>query len=346
MSRWANRRVVLAEEPAGHVTPDHFTIDSGTVPSPSAGEVLVRVVYAQVAPAARAVMTTTTSFPRARPGDGIFTAVVGEVVECPGSELPLGTIVTGYGLWEEYLLAPVSAVRPVTPRKHMYEHLGLLGMNGLSAYFGVTALSQIAPGSTFVVSAAAGGVGHIAGQIVKVLGARVVGITGSTVKNKTLVDDLGFTAAVNRRATSLADQLIEACPEGIDIYFDNAGGPLLETLLPLMNRKGRIVCCGQTAVYDSAEDAISAPGPRGIPQIMINKSLRLEGFMTADFASEWPLALDQLAMWADEGKVIPLTDIRNGLDSAPQALVDLLDGKNLGQMVVRIAPEQPSLTAA
>ncbi|MET7998329.1 NADP-dependent oxidoreductase [Amycolatopsis sp. NPDC005232] len=338
--------MVLAEEPIGHLSPDHFTITEGPVPYPLEREVLVRVVYAQVRPGARAVMTTTTAFPRTRPGDGIFTAVVGEVVESPDSALPLGTIVTGYGVWEEYLLAPASAVRPVAPRKHMYEHLGLLGMNGLTAYFGVTALGRIRPGSTFVVSAAAGGVGHVAGQIAKVLGARVVGITGSTVKNETLVDDLGFAAAVDRRSATFADRLIEACPDGVDVYFDNVGGPLLDTLLPLMNRNGRVVCCGTTSAYDSAEDAVVAPGPRGIPQILINKSLHLEGLLVANFAADWPSALEQLAGWADDGKIVPLTDVRNGLDSAPQALVDLLEGKNLGQMVVQIAPEEDPLSAA
>jgi NADPH-dependent curcumin reductase CurA len=343
MEYLSNRQIVLAEELSGRLAERHFAVRVTPVRNRLPDEVLIRVIFAQVPPAARAVMTTTTPFPRTLPGDGIFTAVVGEVVDAPQGGPPPAAIVTCFGGWEQYTLAPVSQVREVPARQRLYEHLGLLGLNGLTAYFGVSSVGRADSGETVVVSAAAGGVGHLAGQIAQIAGARVIGITGSDAKNRLLVNELGFAAAVNRRSDTFTRELRDLCGNGIDVYFDNTGGPVLDTVLPLMAPYGRIVCCGATATYDSADDAVRAPGPRGIPQLVINNRLVIEGLLTSDFLDEWPAALERLARWAAEEQLVALTDLRDGLDAAPAALVAMLAGDNLGQMVVRIGPDpQPS----
>jgi NADPH-dependent curcumin reductase CurA len=332
-----NHQVVLAESPSGELGVHHFKSVTTEIPPRGADEVLIRNVYAQVAPAARAVMTNTTHFPRTRPGDGILTTVVGEVIEGPADGPAPGTIVTCVARWEEYSTVPVSQVRPVQAGGPLIRQLGLLGRNGLAAYFGMFRVGQVKAGETVVVSAAAGGVGHLAGQLARIAGARVVGITGSEEKNRILREELGFTAAVNRRSPMFLSHLSAACGDGADVFFDNVGGAALDAMLPLMNHHGRIVCCGAVAGYDTGQDAVLAPGPRGIPQLLVNKALRIEGFATADFLPEWPDALDRLADWADQLKEI--TKVWEGLDSAPEALVAMLAGENTGQVVVRIGPD-------
>jgi NADPH-dependent curcumin reductase CurA len=191
-----------------------------------------------------------------------------------------------------------------------------------------------------VVSAAAGGVGHVAGQIARTAGARVIGITGSDEKNRKLEAEYGFAHTVNHRSATFVDDLRDACGEtGADVFFDNVGGTVLDAMLPLMGHHGRIVCCGAAAQYDDKEDAVLQPGPRGIPQHLFNKALRMEGIFTPDYVSEWAEGARQLAAWLDEGTIEAATHIWNGLDSAPEALVAVLSGENFGQALVRISPD-------
>jgi NADPH-dependent curcumin reductase CurA len=338
MKTVVNHKIVLAEPPSGKLGVHHFKSVTTEVPPLSQDQVLIRVVYAQIPPAARAVMTNTTPFPLTQPGEGIFTAVVGEVVDGPPDGPAPGTMVTSYGGWEEYSTVGVSQVRPVPADGSLLHHLGLLGHNGLAAYFGMLNVGQIKAGETVVVSAAAGGVGHLAGQVARIAGARVIGITGSDEKNRILKEELEFSGTANRRSPTFPSDLRAACEEGADIFFDNVGGPVLDSMLPLMAAHGRVVCCGAVAGYDANQDAVLAPGPRGIPQLIINKSLRIEGFLTADFMSEWSDALDKLAGWAQQGQLKAITKVWDGLDTAPDALVAMLAGENVGQVVVKIGP--------
>jgi NADPH-dependent curcumin reductase CurA len=317
----------------------HFKSVTAEIPPLSPDQVLIRVIYAQVPPAARAVMTNTTAFPRTRPGEGIFTAVVGEVVDGPATGPAAGAIVTCFAGWEDYSVVPVSQVRPVRAEGPLHDHLGVLGHNGLAAYFGMLKVSEVKADDNVVVSAAAGGVGHLAGQLAGIAGARVIGITGSDDKNRILEEELGFSATVNRRSPTFATDLRAVCADGADVFFDNVGGGVLEAMLPLMAAHGRVVCCGAVASYDTAQDAVVAPGPRGIPLLIVNKALRLEGFLTADFMPEWDDALHQLAGWTQEGQLKTITKIWNGLDAAPAALVAMLAGENIGQVVVRVGPD-------
>jgi NADPH-dependent curcumin reductase CurA len=334
-----NHQIVLAEAPSGRLGVKHFKSVTTEIPPLSPDQVLIRAIYAQVPPAARAVMTNTTAFPLTRPGEGIFTAVVGEVVAGPAAGPAAGAIVTCFAGWEEYSVVPVSRVRPVGAEGPLHHHLGVLGHNGLAAYFGMLKVGQVTADDAVVVSAAAGGVGHLAGQLARIAGARVIGITGSDDKNRILEDELGFSATLNRRSPTFATDLRGACPDGADVFFDNVGGGVLEAVLPLMAAHGRVVCCGAVASYDTAQDAVLAPGPRGIPQLVINKALRLEGFLTADFMPQWGDALDRLAGWTQQGQLKAITKVWDGLDAAPEALVAMLAGENIGQVVVRVAPD-------
>jgi NADPH-dependent curcumin reductase CurA len=334
-----NHQIVLAEAPSGTLGVHHFKSVTTEIPPLSPDQVLIRAIYAQVPPAARAVMTNTTAFPLTRPGEGIFTAVVGEVVEGPADGPAAGAIVTCFAGWEDYSVVAVSQVRAVRVEGPLYHHLGVLGHNGLAAYFGMLKVGEVTADDTVVVSAAAGGVGHLAGQLARITGARVIGITGSDDKNRILEEELGFSATVNRRCPTFATDLRAACPDGANVFFDNVGGGVLEAILPLMAAHGRVVCCGAVASYDTAQDAVLAPGPRGIPLLIVNKALRLEGFLTTDFMPEWGDALDQLTGWTQQGQLKAITKVWDGLDAAPAALVAMLAGENIGQVVVRVGPD-------
>jgi NADPH-dependent curcumin reductase CurA len=334
-----NRQAVLAVAPVGRLHVDHVKTISAAISARAADEVLVRVIYAQIASGTRAIMTHTTPFPMTIIGQPVFAAVVGEVIDGPAVGPAPGTMVTGFGGWAEYVLIPLAGVRPVSVETPLHHHVGVLGHNGLAAYFGMLSVSEAKTDETVVVSAAAGGVGHIAGQLARIAGARVIGITGSAAKNRVLEDELGFSATINRRSPTFASELQATCRDGVDVYFDNVGNPLLDKILPLMADHGRVVCCGAVASYDGVDDNVKIPGPHGIPQLIINKALRMQGILTSDFVRKWNHALEQLAAWTRDGVLIPVTKIWDGLDNAPQALVSMLAGDNLGQVVVQVGSE-------
>jgi len=341
MERLLNRRVVLAQCPQGPIQRQHFDLVTAEIDEVPDGHVVLRVILAQIAPAARAVMTTTTTgFDQTKVGDGILCAVVGEVVATsPGGPAP-GSIVTSYALWEEYAVIPAAQTLPVLPGHPLVHNLGALGLDGLTAYFGMTRIGHPRTAETVVISAASGGVGHLAGQIAHHAGARVVGITGSDCKNQRLRAGYRFAQTVNHRSPAFLDDLRAACGEsGADVYFDNVGGPVLDAMPPLMARRGRIVCCGAAAQYDMKDNDLIQPGPQGIPQYLINGSLRLEGFVVADFRPDWAQAISQLSEWLADGSIMTAIQMWEGLESAPEALWAVLAGESFGQAVVRIAPD-------
>lgn len=307
------------------------------------GHVAVKVRFIQIAPAARAVMTSTTGFDRTDVGDGILGTLVGDVVvTCPDGPA-LGSTVMGYGFWEEYAVVPAAQTLPVFTGQPLVHNLGALGLNGLTAYFGMTRIANPKPGETVVISAASGGVGHLAGQIAHQAGARTVGITGSDTKNQRLQAEFNFGRTVNRHSATFLEDLGAACGEsGADVYFDNAGGTVLNAMLPLMSSHGRIVSCGATAHYDSQDDGIIQPGPQGIPQLLINKCLRIEGFLVADYVHEWASARKQLSKWLNNGTITSAVQSWRGLENAPDALIAVLAGQNFGQAIVELDENQDS----
>jgi NADPH-dependent curcumin reductase CurA len=267
------------------------------------------------------------------PGQVMSGFAIGEVVDSKSGGLKAGDIVEGDWGWQDYAVLPARRLTRRTTKAPLELLIGPLSVTGLTAYFGLLNVGQPKPGDTVLVSAAAGAVGTMVGQIARLAGCRVVGTAGGQDKCDWLVRDLGFDAAVDYKAGGVYRALRAVCPNGIDVYFDNTGGPVLEAALSLMNLRGRIVCCGNVSQYDVEKPA---PGPMAVPGLVVTKRLRLEGFIVMDFYDQRAEAEAKLARWVEEGKIKAIVDIVDGLDKAPQALIGLFEGRNRGKMAVRV----------
>jgi NADPH-dependent curcumin reductase CurA len=331
-----NRQILLAERPSGKLEESHFKAVDSTIGEPGASEVLVRTVLLSIDPANRAWMQGRTYREQLEAGEVMAGFTLCEVVASNDPHLPVGAVVTCEAGWQEYAIIPAGRVMPVTVRGPLTHHMSVLGITGLTAYFGVLNVGRPQRGETFVISAAAGATGSVAGQIARIQGARVVGVTGSDDKNRMLERELGFEATVNHRSETLREDLATACPNGIDVYFDNVGGRVLEAALSLMRTHGRIACCGSVSQYDSASPGA---GPAGVPGRLITRRLRMEGFLVSDFVGEWGKAQEELADWVKSGELKVLEDVVEGLDAAPRALIGMLAGDNVGKRIVRVGPD-------
>ena len=300
---------------------------------PGPGEVLVRTILLSMDAANRGWMQGRTYREQLVPGQVMAGVTLCEVVAERDTGIPVGSVVACEAGWQQFAVLPARAVRQIQVRGPLTHHLSVLGVTGLTAYFGLLEIGRPQPGETLLVSAAAGATGNVVGQLAHLHGARVIGITGSDEKNKLLVNDLNFDAALNYRSPSFVDELRAHCPHGIDVYFDNVGAPILEAALPRMSLHGRVVCCGAISQYDTAE---RPPGTRGVPGLVITKRLRLEGFVVLDYADQWAAAETQLAQWVAAGDLQVLEEVVDGLDAAPAALVGLLAGENVGKRLVRV----------
>jgi len=336
MTERPNRQILLAERPKGKLEESHFKAIDSTIGDPSPGELLVRTILLSIDPANRAWMQGRTYREQLGAGEVMAGGALCEVVAANASSILEGSIVVCEAGWQQYAIVPANRVMPVNVRGPLTHHMSVLGITGLTAYLGLLDVGRPQKGETVVVSAAAGATGSVAGQIARIVGARVVGVTGSDDKNRLLERDLGFDATVNHRGEKLREDIAVACPNGIDVYFDNVGGRVLEAVLPLMRAHGRIVCCGAVSQYDSAAPA---PGPAGVPGQLIVKRLRMEGFLVSDFIGDWAKAQEQLASWVASGELKVLEDVVEGLESAPRALVGILAGDNVGKRMVRVAPD-------
>jgi NADPH-dependent curcumin reductase CurA len=328
-----NRQWLYARQPAGKIGKDTFQWTETAIPVPREGEVLVRTRMLSLDPANRAWMMGKTYRDALEPGQVMSGFAIGEVVESKSSGLKAGDIVEGDWGWQDYAAMPARRLTKRTTKAPFELLVGPLSITGLTAYFGLLNIGQPKPGDTVLVSAAAGAVGTMAGQIAKLAGCRVVGTAGGQDKCDWLVRDLGFDAAVDYKAGGVYRALRAVCPNGVDVYFDNTGGPVLEAALSLMNLRGRIVCCGNVSQYDVEKPA---PGPMAVPGLVVTKRLRLEGFVVMDFFDQRAEAEARLARWVEEGKIKAIVDIVDGLDKAPQALIGLFEGRNKGKMAVRV----------
>lgn len=258
---------------------------------------------------------------------------VGEVVASTTKGFQSGDLVSGELGWQLYAAIDAAALKK-HDRTHRPEHiLGVLGITGLTAYFGMLDVGRPRPGETVLVSGAAGAVGSIAGQIAKLSGCRVVGTTRGADKCRWIVDELGFDAAVDYTAGNLDRDLKTACPDGIDVYFDNTGGDVLAAALRRMNLFGRVSCCGAVSQYDTTTPA---PGPIGVPGFLVTKRIRMEGFVVMDFYVRRAEAEAALARWVAEGKLKAPVDVVEGFANMPAALAGMFAGKNRGKLVVRV----------
>jgi len=334
LSATTNRQFHLARLPDGPLTRDCFSLAVAAVPEPKDGEVLLKTRLVSVDAANRAWMQGATYRSALRAGTVMAAWGVGEVVESRHPDFTAGDLAFGDCGWQEYAALPGRSLvkqSQVTPLSHL---LSVYGVSGLTAYFGLTEVGRARSGETVVISAAAGAVGTLAGQIARVLGCRVVGIAGGEEKCRWLTDQVGYDAAIDYKSGPIGGRLEAACPGGIDLYFDNVGGDILEAALTHMKLHGRVACCGAVSAYDVASQP--AHGPRGVPFLLVVKRLRMEGFIVSDFVDARDEVLARLRSWVEAGRLTVIEDIVEGFDSLPDALIGLLQGKNRGKRMVRI----------
>jgi NADPH-dependent curcumin reductase CurA len=330
-----NRQIIVRELPQGELTEAHFEMHEGDMPSAGDGEVLVRTILISVDAANRAWMAGPTYREAVKEGDVMHAYCIAEVAQSGDKAFAPGDIVAAEAGWADYSVVPVRKVTKLPAIRPLSHLLSVSGIAGKTAYHGLIGVGEPKPGETVVVSAAAGSVGMYVGQIAKTLGCRAVGIAGGKEKCDWVTNELGFDACVDYRGGNLFRELKAACPDGIDVYFDNVGGKILETALFQMNMKGRVVCCGAVSQYDSDD----ATGPRNLPGIVVVKRLRMQGFIYFDHADADESAERDLAKWLREGRLKVTDDIVEGLENAPRALIGLLAGQNHGKRMVRVAAD-------
>lgn len=329
-----NKQILLNSRPAGMPTTDNFKIEETVMPGPEDGQVLVRTLYLSVDPYMRSRMNDRKSYvPPFALNEVISGGVVGEVLESRAPNFQAGDIVTGMLGWRLFQVAKAEELRKVDPKMApITTALGVLGMPGLTAYFGLLDICDPQAGETVVVSGAAGAVGTTVCQIAKIKGCRVVGIAGSDEKNAYLVDELKVDAAINYKTANVKEALAEACPQGIDVYFDNVGGEASDAVLPQINKGARVSICGQISMYNLERIDV---GLRAQPVLLI-KSAMMKGFIITDYAPRFAEGVTQLAKWLAEGKLKYAETITEGFENAPRAFLGLFAGENLGKQLVRV----------
>lgn len=339
MAQHRNKRVILKERATGLPAPELFDVLEDDAPSPGAGEVLINNVYVSADPGMKGWIGVARNYASVETGATMNAFSVGVVVESNHPDLQEGEVVAANTGWAEYVVADPE--RP-TFRKVNPDHapistaLGILGINGFTAYCGLLNVGQPKSGDTVVVSTAAGAVGSAVGQIAKIKGCRTVGIAGGPEKTALCTEVFGFDAAIDYKASDDLDAALrDACPDGVDVYYDNVGGSTLDILLGQVNLHGRVVICG-TAATDSW-----IPQPTGLrPErnLLVNR-IKMEGFLTFDFVDQYPAAHADLLDWMQQGKIAYREDIVDGLENAPAALAGLYAGRNNGRQLIRVRPD-------
>jgi NADPH-dependent curcumin reductase CurA len=334
-----NRRIVLVSRPEGEPKPEHFRLETADIPEPKEGQVLLRNLWMSLDPYMRGRMSAAKSY--AKPveiGAPMVAGTVSEVVKSNRPEFVPGDIVLSYTTWSDYAISDGPDLRKLDPKlAPVQTALGVLGMPGMTAYTGMRNIGQPKPGETVVVAAASGPVGSFVGQYAKLKGCRAVGIAGGADKCKYIVDELGFDAAIDHRDPALAQKLAEACPKGIDVYFENVGGKVWDAVFPLLNEFARVPVCGIIAHYN---DVAPPPGPDRTGMLMgaiLRRRLTLRGFIVWDFQAQAGDFYREAGQWLREGRIKYREDVVNGLENAPEAFMGMLKGKNFGKLLVKIA---------
>jgi len=335
MARGLNRQILLKSRPEGAPSLDNFQLREAPVPEPGDGEVLMRTLYLSLDPYMRGRMSAAKSYAKpAEIGQAMVGGTVAEIVASRNPKYAAGDIVLGYGGWQEYALSNGAGLRKLDPAMApVSTALGVLGMPGMTAYVGLLEIGQPKPGETIAVAAASGAVGSVVGQIGKIKGCKAVGIAGGAEKCRFVIEELGFDACVDHRTPDFAKQLEAACPDGIDVYFENVGGAVQQTVWPLLNDFARIPVCGLIAQYNAVKPL---PGPDMFS--VLRKRLLLRGFIVWDFSAKQADFLRDASAWIREGRLKYREDIVEGLDNAPAAFLGLLQGKNFGKLLVKVNP--------
>ncbi|MDP6272332.1 MAG: NADP-dependent oxidoreductase [Alphaproteobacteria bacterium] len=335
--RNTNRRVTLATRPTGFPKPSDFALVEDPIPEPGPGQVLVRNHYLSLDPYMRGRMNDVKSYvPPVQIGETMVGATAGEVTQSNAPGLAVGDFVMVPGGWQDYSVASAAeALKLDAEAAPISTGLGALGMPGMTAYFGLLDLGQPKPGDTVFVSAASGAVGAVVGQIAKMCGCRTVGSAGSDAKVAYVLDELGFDAAINYKTADLGAAIDTACPDGIDVYFDNVGGAITDAVFERMNMWGRVAVCGQISQYNLTQEDL---GPRNLRFSLVNR-INIRGFIVFDFMARYGEARKRLTRWYQEGSLKILEDISDGLENAPAGLIGLLQGENFGKKLIRIVNE-------
>ncbi len=340
MSSSSNRRVVLVSRPQGMPGPQNFRLEETAVPQPKEGQVLVRTLFLSLDPYMRNVMEEVgpvyaSSIPL---GGVIVGGTVGRVIESNHPNHKVGDLVLSAGGWQEYFVSDGESLTPLGQMSHPSFALGALGMPAFTAHVGLLDIGRPRPGETVVVAAATGAVGSNVGQIAKLKGARVVGIAGGAQKCRFAIETLGFDDCVDRHDPEFATLLAKACPSGIDIYFENVGGEVLEAVLPLLNVGARIPVCGLIAHYN---DRTLPPGPNRVPQLLstvLQKRVHMQGFIILDhYGARFDEFKAEMQNWIERGDIKVREHVVQGLENAMSGFIDLLAGRNFGKVVVQVA---------
>ncbi|CNK87709.1 NADP-dependent oxidoreductase [Yersinia alsatica] len=337
-----NRRILLASRPHGTPTAENFTLDIQPIPQPAAGQVLLRTRYLSLDPYMRGRMSDAPSYaPPVEVGEVMVGGAVSRVEVSKHPDFQVGDWVLASSGWQDYSLSDGTGIRNLGPQfPHPSRALGVLGMPGFTAYMGLLDIGQPKAGETIVVAAASGAVGSVVGQIGKLKGCKVIGVAGGAEKCRYVVEELGFDACLDHRATDFAQQLEKVCTKGIDIYYENVGGAVFDAVLPLLNPRARIPVCGLIARYN---DTALPDGPDRLPllqSIILRKRIRMQGFIIFDdYAPHFGDFLQQMTPWVEQGKIKFREDLVDGLENAPQAFIGLLEGKNFGKLVIRVSNE-------
>lgn len=329
-----NHQFRLAARPQGMVGREHFDYVGEPLPELTDGQVLVKILYISLDPAMRGWMNEGRSYvPPVQIGEVMRAGTVGVVVESKSEKLLVGDHVSGWLGVQQYAVCNENEVFKVnTEAVALPTYLGALGMPGVTAYFGLLEVGAAKEGETVVVSGAAGAVGSVVGQIAKLKGCRVVGIAGGPEKCKWIVDELGFDAAIDYKGEDVSAALREHCPEGVDVYFDNVGGDILDAVLARLALRARVAICGAISQYNNLD---SVKGPSNYMSLLVNRA-RMEGFVVVDYMSRAPEAVAEMAGWIADGRLVAREDVVEGFESFPDALQKLFRGENVGKLVLKV----------
>ncbi len=336
MEKLINRKFTLASRPVGMPKESDFKLVESPLLAPNPGELVARSLFISVDPYMRGRMNDAKSYAAPVEIGGVMVGgVVGQVIQSNHSKFAVGDIVQGEFGWQEYAISNGSGVRKVDPKiAPISTALGILGMPGLTAYFGLLEIGQPKAGETVVVSGAAGAVGSIVGQIAKIKGCRTVGIAGSDAKVRYLLDEVGFDGAFNYKTSgNYFERLKELCPKGIDVYFDNVGGAITDAVIGLLNVRARMSICGQISQYNLEKPEL---GPRWLWALIV-KQARAEGFLVFQFADRYQKGIEEMAGWIRQGKLKYKEDIVVGFENLPRAFIGMLQGDNTGKRLVKVA---------
>ena len=334
-----NRRIVLAKRPQGEPTPTDFRLEEVPIPELKDGEILMQTVFLSLDPYMRGRMSEGPSYAASTGlGDVMIGGTVSRVIGTRNPKFKEGDLVSSYSGWQEYQVSNGSGLFKLDPRIPRPSYaLGVLGMPGLTAYVGTLDIGQPKTGETLVVAAATGAVGSVVGQIAKIKGLRAVGIAGGKEKCDYAVKELGFDACIDHRDASMPKLLRDACPKGIDVYFENVGGAVWDAVVPLLNTHSRIPLCGLIAQYN----ATSLPaGPDRSSQLMgmfLVKQIKVQGFIISNYFNRQAAFLDDMTQWMQAGRIKYREDVTRGLENAPQAFMGLFKGSNFGKLLVQVA---------